>query len=468
MASPAAMCPARLNAAAPPFIPSPPAALQQPAPPQLPAPPMALQLQPPAPQWAPHPLPTQWAPHPPAPWCKLYPGMPPPPFLSPFPTQSVPPPPPPPFAGTRFWGLPAQGPGMAMQGAFPPHLGMPMPHGAAAMPPAAAGVHAAQPPHAAGVPQHGGEPPRRAGRTMRGRGAKPWPRLDVPLRRQRAAAASAATRGAVVAVGGGDGAAKGDSFSEPSPRSVLGAVATSPPLSPSIPLPAAFPYDVVSSSPPPEASAALPPATANPSVVVTRKNRRVGRLPGRLRRPPRQAPGGAARQCRAGQKPRLAYDPNATSGVTTLMIRNIPNSFTRDRLINIVDQHCAEENDAIAANGGGGVRSEYDFLYVPIDFCTGSNMGFAFVNLTTPDAARRLWRHLHGHRWEFRLTRKCCAVDCASIQGLEALEAHFAASRFACASEDLLPVRFDPPRDGARPATGEMITVGHLVGRGDR
>jgi hypothetical protein len=39
----------------------------------------------------------------------------------------------------------------------------------------------------------------------------------------------------------------------------------------------------------------------------------------------------------------------------------------------ILDKHCAEENKIRCLPGGGGageegVRSEFDFLYVPIDF----------------------------------------------------------------------------------------------------
>lgn len=37
----------------------------------------------------------------------------------------------------------------------------------------------------------------------------------------------------------------------------------------------------------------------------------------------------------------------------------------RARLINILDQHCSIENEKIAP---GGVRSQYDFLYLVVDF----------------------------------------------------------------------------------------------------
>ena len=37
--------------------------------------------------------------------------------------------------------------------------------------------------------------------------------------------------------------------------------------------------------------------------------------------------------------------------------------------MSILDQHCAEENDKLAQRGGRRVpKSEYDFLYLPVDF----------------------------------------------------------------------------------------------------
>jgi hypothetical protein len=47
---------------------------------------------------------------------------------------------------------------------------------------------------------------------------------------------------------------------------------------------------------------------------------------------------------------------------------------------------------------------------------TLANKGYAFVNMTSPDAARRLWQYLHGHRWEVKRCGKTCAVDYAAVQ----------------------------------------------------
>lgn len=44
------------------------------------------------------------------------------------------------------------------------------------------------------------------------------------------------------------------------------------------------------------------------------------------------------------------------------------------RIMEILDQHCAEENDKLrqcVGRRGKAVKSEYDFLYVPIDFGYG-------------------------------------------------------------------------------------------------
>lgn len=184
----------------------------------------------------------------------------------------------------------------------------------------------------------------------------------------------------------------------------------------------------------------------------------------------------------------------------------------------IIDQHCSIENDKLAP---GDVKSEYDFLYLPMDFryefllsrasedlfvitdlsvtllCfvlhrTGCNKGFAFVNLTTPEAARRLHDHLHRHRWKVNGSGKTCEIDeadrkvgffdrplppshqmprcltCANVivsvrlvelQGLNEMVKELSDSRFDCGEEEFLPVWFEPPRDGTR------TPVPHLVGR---
>ena len=44
-------------------------------------------------------------------------------------------------------------------------------------------------------------------------------------------------------------------------------------------------------------------------------------------------------------------------------------------------------------------RGEYDFFYLPIDFKNLCNLGYAFVNLVTREAAQRLYHSLHLKKW---------------------------------------------------------------------
>uniref|UniRef100_A0A0D9XFZ4 Mei2-like C-terminal RNA recognition motif domain-containing protein n=1 Tax=Leersia perrieri TaxID=77586 RepID=A0A0D9XFZ4_9ORYZ len=147
-----------------------------------------------------------------------------------------------------------------------------------------------------------------------------------------------------------------------------------------------------------------------------------------------------------------------TASTSSLMIRNIPNKFRKERIIAILDQHCADENRNLRSRSRG-VKSEYDFLYVPIDFRTRCNKGYAFVNMTTAAAALRLRGFLQDHRWDAAQCPKVCDVVPAAIQGRDAFVAHFSASWFPCHTKAFLPVWFDPPRDGVQQ------TKAHVVGR---
>jgi len=70
---------------------------------------------------------------------------------------------------------------------------------------------------------------------------------------------------------------------------------------------------------------------------------------------------------------------------TTVAIRKIPLHFTRDQLL----QHLDAE----------GFAGRFDFLYLPIDFARCKNFGYAFVNLTSPEHARRVIAALDGVSW---------------------------------------------------------------------
>ncbi|RRT76893.1 hypothetical protein B296_00010861 [Ensete ventricosum] len=132
---------------------------------------------------------------------------------------------------------------------------------------------------------------------------------------------------------------------------------------------------------------------------------------------------------------------------TTVMIKNIPNKFSRDMLIGLLDEHCAKENEK--AQLPDSAPSQYDFVYLPIDFKNGCNLGYAFVNFTTPAAARRLYGAMHRHEWKVFGSKKISHVCYARIQGRKALVDNFKNSNFRCDTDEFFPAVLSPPRDGA-------------------
>ncbi|KAK1272037.1 hypothetical protein QJS04_geneDACA004236 [Acorus gramineus] len=109
---------------------------------------------------------------------------------------------------------------------------------------------------------------------------------------------------------------------------------------------------------------------------------------------------------------------------TTVMIKNIPNKYR--------GFDCLTETVVV---GDGRCSNK-------------CNVGYGFVNMTSPEATWRLYKAFHRQPWEVFNSRKICEVTYARLQGLEALKEHFKNSKFACDTDEYLPVVFDPPRDG--------------------
>jgi len=108
---------------------------------------------------------------------------------------------------------------------------------------------------------------------------------------------------------------------------------------------------------------------------------------------------------------------------TTVMVRNIPNQCTRKTLVDELDNL--------------GLKGCYDFVYVPIDRNTRWNVGYAFVNFTTSEAASQCTKKFTGRRFNGYQQGKVIAVSPAHLQGLEANLKHYRDSavqfsRLAC------------------------------------
>ncbi|XP_057507549.1 protein terminal ear1 homolog [Actinidia eriantha] len=141
-------------------------------------------------------------------------------------------------------------------------------------------------------------------------------------------------------------------------------------------------------------------------------------------------------------------ESNCSDARTTVMIKNIPNKYSQKLLLNMLDNHCIHCNEQIADGGDEPPSSAYDFVYLPIDFINKCNVGYGFVNMTSPQATWRLYKAFHNQNWEVFNSKKICEVTYARLQGVEALKEHFKNSKFPCEAEEYLPVVFSPPRDG--------------------
>lgn len=99
--------------------------------------------------------------------------------------------------------------------------------------------------------------------------------------------------------------------------------------------------------------------------------------------------------------------------ITTLMIRNIPNRYIQQELI-------AELEDL-------GFAGTFNFLYIPLDKGTMSNVGYAFVNFVTKGWASKCIEAFQGYRFKRhrKTSGKIAAISAAHLQGLEANLAHY-------------------------------------------
>jgi hypothetical protein len=101
---------------------------------------------------------------------------------------------------------------------------------------------------------------------------------------------------------------------------------------------------------------------------------------------------------------------------TTLMLRNLPSSFGRADLMELLNSI--------------GFEGRYDFLYLPVDFQSAACLGYAFVNMLESSAAEQLKEQLQGFcSWSSDSSKvlEVCWSD--PTQGIEMLVERFRNSR---------------------------------------
>jgi hypothetical protein len=129
--------------------------------------------------------------------------------------------------------------------------------------------------------------------------------------------------------------------------------------------------------------------------------------------------------------------PESTpSELTTVMLRNVPNGYTRQMLLELVD--------------GLGFYGRYDFVYLPMDFRNGINLGYAFVNTLTHDDANRLTDKLQGFSAWTADSSKVCEVSWAHPN--QGLTEHVERYRNSPVMHATMPDEYKPMvfRGGAR------------------
>jgi hypothetical protein len=121
---------------------------------------------------------------------------------------------------------------------------------------------------------------------------------------------------------------------------------------------------------------------------------------------------------------------------TTLMLRNVPNSYTRDMLLALLDEE--------------GFKGIYDFVYVPTDFHSLAGLGYAFVNFFSNDEAEKAIKFFEGFAAWRVATQKVCHVSWSSP--LQGLEAHVERFRNSPVMHEAVPECYKPVlfRDGVR------------------
>lgn len=112
---------------------------------------------------------------------------------------------------------------------------------------------------------------------------------------------------------------------------------------------------------------------------------------------------------------------------TTLMVKNIPNKYDQEMLLETVNKK---------------FKGTYDFFYLPIDFKNKCNVGYAFINFIEPTTVAKFFEDFNQKRWEKFNSEKVCSIAYARIQGKIAFIDHFRNSSLMCEDPSCRPLIF--------------------------
>jgi len=130
--------------------------------------------------------------------------------------------------------------------------------------------------------------------------------------------------------------------------------------------------------------------------------------------------------------------PPPDTDVTTMMLRNLPQTLTKQMLVKELDN--------------AGFSRAYDFLYLPIALCTNTNRGYAFINFTNPEWALTFQLGFHGQKVTWHNdSETVLSVVPAAMQGFEANYAHYSNANVNRGDPRARPIFLREPKLGNQP-----------------
>ena len=134
----------------------------------------------------------------------------------------------------------------------------------------------------------------------------------------------------------------------------------------------------------------------------------------------------------ASTLPATPTDSTTTTNMakTTVMLRNVPYSESQLGVLNLLEQR--------------GFRGRFDFFYAPLDFSSGNNLGYAFINLPEGEAVSEFFTVFDGLRIDKEgWSQKDLQVCWARVQGVDPNVEHYRNSPVNDMPENFRPMIFD-------------------------
>ena len=104
------------------------------------------------------------------------------------------------------------------------------------------------------------------------------------------------------------------------------------------------------------------------------------------------------------------------------MIKNIPNKFNQEYILNIINQN---------------FKGTFDVFVLPTDINKFKNFGYAFINFTSSYYIPYFYFMFNGNMWFGTNSQKICELAYSKVQGKEALLDHYPSKIVFCNEEAL-------------------------------